>query len=61
MRMDVLPEQVIFKVPLRKISNYTGHHKENILKLKNKFSIKKLVFKQVPDLIAPELFVGASS
>jgi len=56
-REAVLPERVTFKVPLRKISNYTGHRKENILMLKEKFAIKELVFTQTPDLIAPELIV----
>lgn len=51
----VLPDRVTFKVPLRKISNYTGHRKENILMLKEKFAIKELVFMQTPDLITPEL------
>jgi histone acetyltransferase (RNA polymerase elongator complex component) len=54
-REDVLPDRVTFKVPLRKVSNYTGHRKENILMLKEKFAIKELVFMQAPDLIAPEL------
>ena len=60
-RCDVLPDPVIFKVPLRKISNYTGHHKENILKLKSKFSIKELVFRQVPDVMNLELLIGTPS
>jgi histone acetyltransferase (RNA polymerase elongator complex component) len=51
----VLPDQVIFKVPMRKISNYTGHRKENILMLKKKFSIKELIFMQASGLGAPEL------
>ena len=54
-REDILPDRVTFKVPLRKISNYTGHRKENILMLKEKFAIKELVFMQAPDLIIPEL------
>ena len=54
-REDILPDRVTFKVPLRKISNYTGHRKENILMLKEKFAIKELVFMQAPDLIFPEL------
>lgn len=54
-RSTVLPERVTFKVPLRKLSNYTGHRKENILMLKEKFAIKDLVFLQTPDLITPEL------
>ena len=54
-REAVLPDRVTFKVPLRKISNYTGHRKENILMLKEKFAIKELVFMQAPDLIVPEL------
>ncbi len=57
LREAVLPERVTFKVPLRKISNYTGHRKENILMLKEKFAIKELVFTQTPDMIAPELIV----
>ena len=56
-REAVLPERVTFKVPLRKISNYTGHRKENILMLKKKFALKELVFRQTPDLITPELIV----
>jgi histone acetyltransferase (RNA polymerase elongator complex component) len=56
-REAVLPERVTFKVPLRKISNYTGHRKENIFMLKEKFAIKELIFMQTPDLIAPELIV----
>jgi histone acetyltransferase (RNA polymerase elongator complex component) len=56
-REAVLPERVTFKVPLRKISNYTGHRKENILMLKEKFAIKELLFMQTPDLIAPELII----
>jgi histone acetyltransferase (RNA polymerase elongator complex component) len=51
----ILPDKVTFKVPLRKVSNYTGHRKENILMLKEKFAIKELVFMQAPDLIVPEL------
>ena len=54
---DVLPDRVTFKVPLRKISNYTGHRKENILMLKNKFAIKELIFAQTSGLLAPELIV----
>ena len=54
-REAVLPERITFKVPLRKLSNYTGHRKENILMLKEKFAIKELVFMQTPDLIIPEL------
>jgi histone acetyltransferase (RNA polymerase elongator complex component) len=54
-REAVLPDRVTFKVPLRKVSNYTGHRKENILMLKEKFAIKELVFMQAPDLIVPEL------
>jgi histone acetyltransferase (RNA polymerase elongator complex component) len=60
-RVAVLPERVTFKVPMQKISNYTGHRKQNILKLKEKFAIKELVFMQIPDLIAPELIVGPPS
>jgi histone acetyltransferase (RNA polymerase elongator complex component) len=56
-REAILPERVTFKVPLRKISNYTGHCKENIRMLKEKFAIKELVFTQTPDLITPELIV----
>ena len=56
-REAILPERVTFKVPMRKISNYTGHRKENILMLKKKFAIKELVFTQTSDLIAPELIV----
>jgi histone acetyltransferase (RNA polymerase elongator complex component) len=56
-REAVLPERVTFKVPLRKISNYTGHRKENIRMLKEKFSIEELVFSPTPDLIVPELLV----
>ena len=52
-----LPERVTFRVPMRKISNYTGHRKENILMLKKKFALKELVFIQTSDLIAPELIV----
>ena len=51
----VLPDRVTFKVPLGKVSNYTGHRKENILMLKEKFAVKEVVFMQTPDLIAPEL------
>jgi len=47
-REAVLPDRVVFKVPLRKISNYTGHRKENILMLKEKFAIKERVFMQTP-------------
>jgi len=53
----VLPDRVTFNVPLRKISNYTGHRKENILMLKKKFALKELVLKQTPNLIFPELIV----
>ena len=56
-REAILPERVTFKVPMRKISNYTGHRKENISILKKKFAIKELVFTQTSDLIAPELIV----
>ena len=54
-REIILPDRVTFKVPLRKISNYTGHRKENILMLKEKFAVKEVIFMQSPDLIAPEL------
>ena len=53
----VLPDRVTFNVPLRKISNYTGHRKENILMLKKKFALKDLVLKQTSNLIFPELIV----
>lgn len=56
-RQAVLPERVTFNVPLRKLSNYTGHRKENIIMLKEKFAIKELVFRQTADLAAPELVV----
>ena len=56
-REPFLPERVTFRVPMRKISNYTGHRKENILKLKKRFAIKELIFTQTPDLLAPELIV----
>ena len=56
-RQGFLPELVTFKVPMRKISNYTGHRKENILMLKKKFAIKDLVFMQTSDLTAPELIL----
>ena len=54
-REEVLPDRVTFKVPLGKVSNYTGHRKENILMLKEKFAVKEVVFMQTPDLITPEL------
>jgi len=60
-REAVLPERVTFNVPLRKISNYTGHRKENIVMLKKKFAIKELFFKQTPGLITPELMVSMPS
>jgi histone acetyltransferase (RNA polymerase elongator complex component) len=60
-REAILPERVTFKVPMRKISNYTGHRKENILMLKKKFAIKELVFTQTSDLVAPELIVQTPS
>ena len=56
-RQAVLPERVTFNVPLRKLSNYTGHRKENILMLKERFAIKELVFTQMADLAAPELVI----
>ena len=56
-REAFLPDRVTFKVPMRKISNYTGHRKENILMLKKKFAIKELIFMQASDLLAPELVV----
>lgn len=56
-RETVLPERVTFKVPLRKVSNYTGHRKENIRLLKEKFAIKELIISQASDLVAPELIV----
>lgn len=56
-RQAVLPERVTFNVPLRKLSNYTGHRKENIIMLKEKFAIKELVFRQTADLAAPELVI----
>jgi len=56
-REAVLPERVTFKVPLRKISNYTGHRKENVLMLKEKFAIKELVFEQTSGISIPELIV----
>jgi histone acetyltransferase (RNA polymerase elongator complex component) len=56
-RQGVLPERVTFNVPLRKLSNYTGHRKENILMLKERFAIKELVFTQTADLAAPELVI----
>ena len=56
-RQGVLPERVTFNVPLRKLSNYTGHRKENILLLKERFAIKELVFTQTTDLTAPELVI----
>ena len=54
-REAILPDRVTFKVPLRKVSNYTGHRKENIMMLKEKFAVKEVIFMQAPDLIAPEL------
>ena len=57
LQQAVLPERVTFNVPLRKLSNYTGHRKENILMLKEKFAIKELVFSQTADLAAPELVI----
>jgi histone acetyltransferase (RNA polymerase elongator complex component) len=54
-RETILPDRVIFKVPMRKVSNYTGHRKENISMLKKKFAIKELVFTQTSGLLTPEL------
>jgi histone acetyltransferase (RNA polymerase elongator complex component) len=56
-RQAVLPERVTFRVPLRKVSNYTGHRKENVLMLKEKFAIKELVFEQTSGISIPELIV----
>lgn len=48
------PSRVVLRVPERKVSNYTGYAKENSLKLKEKFSIKELIFQGSPGLSAPE-------
>ena len=56
-REAFLPDRVTFKVPMRKVSNYTGHRKENILMLKKKFAIKEVAFRQISGLLAPELIV----
>lgn len=57
LRESRLPERVTFKVPLQKFSNYTGHRKENIRMLKQRFAIKELIFAQTPGLTFPELIV----
>jgi len=36
---------VIFKVPLKQISNYTGHRKENVEKLKSQFGLERVVIR----------------
>jgi histone acetyltransferase (RNA polymerase elongator complex component) len=37
-----LPNKVLFKVPSKQVSTYTGHKKENIIKLKNLFSLDEV-------------------
>ncbi|MGV7221324.1 MAG: elongator complex protein 3 [Nitrospinales bacterium] len=39
-----LPNKVLFKVPSKKISTYTGHKKENIIRLKDQFSLDEVSF-----------------
>ena len=36
---EKLPDKVLFKVPSKQVSTYTGHKKENIIKLKDQFSL----------------------
>ena len=50
-----IADRVVFKVPARKVSHYTGYARENRLKLKEKFSIKELVFLPSLDLKTAEI------
>ncbi|NIQ00265.1 MAG: hypothetical protein GWM98_07360 [Nitrospinaceae bacterium] len=54
-RAGVLPERVIFKVPLRRVSNYTGHCKANIKALKSRYPGKSFVFQPTAELSTLEL------
>jgi hypothetical protein len=40
--MDPLPEKVVFKVPPRRVSTFTGNKRENIHKLKDLFKLEEV-------------------
>lgn len=42
MALEQLPERVVFKVPPRRVSTYTGNKRENIYKLKNLFELDEV-------------------
>jgi len=40
--LEKLPEKILFKVPSRQVSTYTGHKRENISKIKDLFSLEEV-------------------
>jgi histone acetyltransferase (RNA polymerase elongator complex component) len=53
--MKTLPRSVTFRVPSKKISQYLGHKKENLLVLKNIFGLESINVGQVSGLKQLEL------
>ena len=54
-QQEKLPDKVLFKVPSRQVSTYTGHNKENIIKLKNQFSLHEVSIQKGSDDCVLEL------
>ena len=40
--LDQIPKRVLFKVPLKSVSIYTGNHRENITQLKERFGLDEV-------------------
>jgi histone acetyltransferase (RNA polymerase elongator complex component) len=50
-----LPDKVLFKVPSKQVSTYTGHKKENLIKLKDQFSLHEVSIQKGNDDCVLEL------
>lgn len=56
-RQKPLPERVVIQVPSNRICNYTGYRRQNIARLKGKFSLRDLVLEGQDGLTAITLAV----
>jgi histone acetyltransferase (RNA polymerase elongator complex component) len=54
-RLDPLPENLLFKVPPRRVSVYTGNKRENIYTLKDMFGLKDVKVRAEEGLAVMEL------
>ena len=53
--LEKLPEKVLFKVPSRQVSIYTGYKRENISKIKDLFSLEEVTIQRGNDNCELEL------